>query len=127
MSDDMGAVTSVDGIDIQDITSDIRKSWVGELMNQISENLDGVKSTAIETSSREMNEVKFYIEVDFEEAYRGYKLDINKRSFSQKLSNIVNSNKYASINILEPEIETPTKIGEETYDRPYYFVTVYYP
>lgn len=127
MSDKIGGVKSIDGISIQDITNDNRKSWVNQLMEKIKDNIDGIKSSNIEYTSRNLNEVKFYVQVDSEEKHRGYKLNINKRSFSQKLYNIVNNDKYATINILEPEIETPTKIDDDIYDTEYYFVTVYYP
>lgn len=123
----VGVISSVDGTDIQDIDREDRKEWVESLMQDIETELEAVIETGIDTASKQYNEVTFYVLVEGENCLDGYDLQINPKSFSKRLHHIVNTDKYANINMFDPTIESPTKTQKSVYDQQYYRVTVQYP
>lgn len=126
--DNIGAITSIDEIDSSDITKEHREEWVLQLKNSINQ-IEGVSKTFIEDATKSYNEIVLAVEVKSEAGYNGYKLHINTHSFAAKLRNVLESDKYVQANIIDPEVESPTKLNSNTdeYNRNYYLVEIFYP
>ena len=126
--DDIGVISSVDGIDVNDITAQDREQWADVLVSSIS-NLDAVEEVFVEDASSSYQSVRIAAQVTSSDAYTGYELHINPHSFGQKLRHTISADTYANMNISEPTIESPTKLDTATdrYDTPYYFIDVSYP
>ena len=126
-SNGFGVITSVDGIDAADIDRTHREGWVEQLLDKLVE-IDGVVGGDVDDATKSYSSVRIFVELEaeFVEGY-GYSIDANLNSAGQKISNIVNSDIYATANIIEPKIESPEKNSHGGYDTKYYFIDIEYP
>lgn len=123
----IGAITEVDGVDIDDVDKDLRREWAGKLVSKI-ENMTGVDDVGIEDANKWFTSVRLFIEMQATQTGSQYNLKVDPRSFSQKLRHLLDDDLYVSANLMDSEIEGPDPVEHgEGYQNKYYFVEVYYP
>lgn len=116
------------GVIIDDINKEDREEWANNLINKL-EDLDGVEEGFIDSGSSYYQDIIIHLKLksEWDDFSEMYDINVNLRSLAQKIRSILDSDKFVSANILDPEItESPNKKNGK-YDKDYYRLKVYYP
>lgn len=125
-TEDIGVITGIDGKTIENVSSEDREEWANSLCKKL-ESVEGLEDVFIDSMNPTFSTVTIAAEVTNTQTHSGYELDVNLRSVGQNIRNTLDSDKYASVNIVENTIESPSKIQDNTYDTCFYFITISYP
>lgn len=125
-TESVGVITGIDGTDVNQINSEHRKEWATGVCEEL-EQIEYIEEAFIDSMTRNYSSVTIAAEVANTELSSGYEITANLRSISQHIRHTVANNKYASANILENTIESPTKLRNNMYNTCFYFITIRYP
>jgi len=121
----IGVISEIDGVPVSDIDKRMRKEWVEQLCEQIRE-LDGIIECNVNDATQTFQDVELLATVEAQSNDGVVSIPVNLRRLSQELRNIVENDKYASINALATQITSPTKKADG-YDSNLYYINVFYP
>lgn len=113
-SPSVGVITHIDGKPIHEISRDDRKKWI-ESLNKKIRRIEGVSEVILDAGSQSLRTacIVAYVESEDINSLSGqivYDISINLRSVSQRLTNILDNDRYASCNIVQTKIiERPEK------------------
>lgn len=126
MTDKIGGIKEIDGVDIKDIDVSNRKEWSKDLCKKL-EDIDPIVNSFIDTANQSHTNVTIVAELDHSDNFKGYKIQANLKSIGQRIRYILENDKYASANIMDNVISPPELIEDDIYEGYYYFITVKYP
>jgi len=121
----IGVITEIDGVPASDIDKSMRKEWAEKLCKQIRE-VDGINECNVNDATQTFQDVELIATVEAHSNGGLVSIPVNLRRISQQLRNIVENDKYASVNALGTQITSPTKKADG-YDSNMYLINVFYP
>lgn len=127
MSDKIGGIKEIDGINISDIDKSNRKEWSDSLCDKLEENIEPIVDSFVDSANRNHTNVTVVAELDHTENFRGFEIQYSLKSVGQKIRSELEDDKYASANVVDNIISPPELIEDNIYEGYYYFITVKYP